>query len=45
LPNWSAEKRVAGYAVVGGVPADDLADPAVVATFAHLDAATILSHR
>ena len=27
------------------VPADDLTDPAVVATFAHLDAATILSRR
>ena len=27
------------------VPADDLGDPAVVATFAHLDAATILSRR
>jgi F-type H+-transporting ATPase subunit beta len=27
------------------VPADDLSDPAVVATFAHLDAATILSRR
>ncbi len=27
------------------IPADDLTDPAVVATFAHLDAATILSRR
>jgi F-type H+-transporting ATPase subunit beta len=27
------------------VPADDLTDPAVVATFAHLDASTILSRR
>lgn len=27
------------------VPADDLTDPAVVATFAHLDAATVLSRR
>ncbi|MGC9399095.1 MAG: F0F1 ATP synthase subunit beta [Anaerolineae bacterium] len=27
------------------VPADDMTDPAVVATFAHLDAATILSRR
>lgn len=27
------------------VPADDLTDPAVVATFAHLDAATIISRR
>ena len=27
------------------MPADDLTDPAVVATFAHLDAATILSRR
>jgi F-type H+-transporting ATPase subunit beta len=27
------------------VPADDLTDPAIVATFAHLDAATILSRR
>jgi len=27
------------------VPADDLTDPAVVATFSHLDAATILSRR
>jgi F-type H+-transporting ATPase subunit beta len=27
------------------VPADDLTDPAVVATFAHLDATTILSRR
>ena len=27
------------------VPADDMSDPAVVATFAHLDAATILSRR
>ena len=27
------------------VPADDMTDPAIVATFAHLDAATILSRR
>ena len=27
------------------IPADDLTDPAVVATFAHLDAATVLSRR
>jgi len=27
------------------VPADDITDPAVVATFAHLDAATVLSRR
>jgi F-type H+/Na+-transporting ATPase subunit beta len=27
------------------VPADDMTDPAVVATFAHLDAATVLSRR
>jgi F0F1-type ATP synthase beta subunit len=27
------------------VPADNLTDPAVVATFAHLDAATIFSRR
>jgi len=27
------------------IPADDITDPAVVATFAHLDAATVLSRR